>query len=79
MANWADLHLNPEMLKKNFLSKISREKSKHIDFSNLESQNITYKLLKNWIKVDSMGPIMLEWENQFIYFNWVPVRKVVGI
>ena len=56
----ADFALNPEMLKHKFpFSKLANKKVNTLIFPNLESANITYKLLKELYKVDSIGPIML--------------------
>ena len=56
----ADFALNPEMLKAKFpFSKLAGKKVNTLIFPNLESANITYKLLKELYKVDSIGPIML--------------------
>jgi malate dehydrogenase (oxaloacetate-decarboxylating)(NADP+) len=56
----ADFALNPEILKAKFpFSKLAGEKVNTLIFPNLESANITYKLLKELNKVDSIGPIML--------------------
>jgi malate dehydrogenase (oxaloacetate-decarboxylating)(NADP+) len=56
----ADFALNPEMLKEKFpFSKLAGEKVNTLIFPNLESANITYKLLKELNKVGSIGPIML--------------------
>lgn len=56
----ADFALNPEMLKAKFpFSKLAGKKVNILIFPNLESANITYKLLKELNKVDSIGPIML--------------------
>jgi len=56
----ADFALNPEMLKAKFpFSKLAGKKVNTLIFPNLESANITYKLLKELYKVDSVGPIML--------------------
>jgi malate dehydrogenase (oxaloacetate-decarboxylating)(NADP+) len=56
----ADFALNPEMLKAKFpFSKLAGKKVNTLIFPNLESANITYKLLKELNKVDSIGPIML--------------------
>jgi malate dehydrogenase (oxaloacetate-decarboxylating)(NADP+) len=56
----ADFALNPEMLKAKFpFSKLAGKKVNTLIFPNLESANITYKLLKELDKVDSVGPIML--------------------
>ena len=56
----ADFALNPEMLEKKFpFSKLAEKKVNTLIFPNLESANITYKLMKELHKVDSIGPIML--------------------
>ena len=56
----ADFALNPEMLKAKFpFSKLAGKKVNTLIFPNLESSNITYKLLKELYKVDSIGPIMM--------------------
>ncbi len=56
----ADFALNPEMLKEKFpFSKLAGKKVNTLIFPNLESANITYKLLKELYKVDSIGPIMM--------------------
>ncbi|MFV8373716.1 NADP-dependent malic enzyme [Flavobacterium sp. LB1P71] len=56
----ADFALNAEMLKAKFpFSKLAGKKVNTLIFPNLESANITYKLLKELNKVDSIGPIML--------------------
>jgi malate dehydrogenase (oxaloacetate-decarboxylating)(NADP+) len=56
----ADFALNPEMLKAKFpFSRLAGKKVNTLIFPNLESANITYKLLKELDKVDSIGPIML--------------------
>lgn len=55
-----DFALNPDMLKAKFpFSKLAGRKVNTMIFPNLESANITYKLLKELYKVDSVGPIML--------------------
>ncbi|WP_108246294.1 NADP-dependent malic enzyme [Muricauda brasiliensis] len=55
-----DFALDPEMSDKNFpFSKISGQKVNTFVFPNLESANITYKLLKGLNKADSIGPIMV--------------------
>lgn len=55
-----DFALNPEMLKSKFpFSKLAGQKVNTLVFPNLESANITYKMLKELYKVDSIGPIML--------------------
>lgn len=56
----ADFALNPEMLKDKFpFSKLSGKKVNTLIFPNLESANITYKLMKELDKVVSIGPIMM--------------------
>ena len=56
----ADFALNPEMLKAKFpFSKLAGKDVNVLIFPNLEAANITYKLLKELNKVDSIGPIML--------------------
>ena len=56
----ADFALNSDMLKTKFpFSKLAGKKVNTLIFPNLESANITYKLLKELYKVDSIGPIML--------------------
>jgi malate dehydrogenase (oxaloacetate-decarboxylating)(NADP+) len=56
----ADFALNPEMLKAKFpFSKLAGKKVNTLIFPNLESANITYKLLKELNKSDSIGPIMM--------------------
>lgn len=56
----ADFALNPEMLAEKFpFSKLSGKKVNVMVFPNLESANITYKLLKELNKTVSIGPIMM--------------------
>lgn len=56
----ADFALNSDMLKNKFpFSKLAGKKVNTLVFPNLESANITYKLLKELYKVDSIGPIMM--------------------
>jgi malate dehydrogenase (oxaloacetate-decarboxylating)(NADP+) len=56
----ADFALNAELLKEKFpFSKLAGKKVNTLIFPNLESANITYKLLKELNKVDSIGPIIL--------------------
>lgn len=56
----ADFALNPDMLRDKFpFSKLAGKKVNTLIFPNLESANITYKLLKELDKVVSIGPIML--------------------
>ncbi len=55
-----DFALNSEMLKSNFpFSKLANKKVNALIFPNLESANITYKLLKELNKAESIGPIMM--------------------
>jgi malate dehydrogenase (oxaloacetate-decarboxylating)(NADP+) len=56
----ADFALNQDMLKKKFpFSKLADKKVNTLIFPDLASANITYKLLKELDKADSVGPIML--------------------
>lgn len=56
----SDFALNPEMLKEKFpFSKLAGKKVNTLIFPNLDSANITYKLLKEINKVESIGPIMM--------------------
>ncbi|NDP26889.1 MAG: NADP-dependent malic enzyme [Flavobacterium sp.] len=56
----ADFALNQELLAAKFpFSKLAGKKVNTLIFPNLEAANITYKLLKELNKVDSIGPIML--------------------
>ncbi|WP_281323229.1 NADP-dependent malic enzyme [Flavobacterium aestivum] len=56
----ADFALNPEMLTAKFpFSKLAGKKVNTLVFPNLESANITYKLLKELNGVGSIGPIMM--------------------
>ena len=56
----ADFALNQEMLEKDFpFSKLIGKKVNVLIFPNLESANITYKLLKQVNKAESIGPIIL--------------------
>ena len=56
----ADFALNQDMLEKKFpFSKLAGQKVNTLIFPNLESANITYKLLKELNNVESIGPIML--------------------
>ncbi|MGY0393507.1 NADP-dependent malic enzyme [Bizionia sp. KMM 8389] len=56
----ADFALNSEMLQDSFpFSKLAGKKVNTLIFPNLESGNITYKLLKELNKADSIGPIMM--------------------
>ncbi|MFT5628099.1 MAG: malate dehydrogenase (oxaloacetate-decarboxylating)(NADP+) [Glaciecola sp.] len=55
-----DFALNKELLEATFpFSKLAGKKVNTLIFPNLESANITYKLLKELNKADSIGPIMM--------------------
>ena len=55
-----DFALNSDMLKENFpFSRLANKKVNTLIFPNLESANITYKLLKELNKAESIGPIIL--------------------
>ncbi|MCF6279917.1 MAG: NADP-dependent malic enzyme [Flavobacteriaceae bacterium] len=55
-----DFALNPEMLKKEFpFSKLVDKKVNVLIFPNLESANISYKMMKELYGAESIGPIML--------------------
>ena len=56
----ADFALNPELLAKEFpFSKLNGKKVNVLIFPNLESANITYKLLKEVQGAESIGPVIL--------------------
>lgn len=56
----ADFALNREMLQDTFpFSKLAGKKVNTLIFPNLESANITYKLMKELNNSDSIGPIMM--------------------
>jgi len=56
----ADFALNPEMLKSKFpFSKLAGRKVNTLVFSNIDSANITYKMIKELDKAENIGPIML--------------------
>ncbi|MGK0326998.1 NADP-dependent malic enzyme [Polaribacter sp.] len=56
----ADFALNPKMLAKEFpFSKLNGKKVNVLIFPNLESANITYKLLKELQGAESIGPVIL--------------------
>ncbi len=56
----ADFALNSEMLAKEFpFSKLNGKKVNVLIFPNLESANITYKLLKQVDEAESIGPVIL--------------------
>jgi malate dehydrogenase (oxaloacetate-decarboxylating)(NADP+) len=55
-----DFALNSEVLKERFpFSKLAGKKVNTLVFPNLDAANITYKLLKELNKADSIGPIMM--------------------
>ena len=55
-----DFALNKDLHQSKFpFSKLAGKKVNTLIFPNLESANITYKLLKELNKADSIGPIML--------------------
>jgi malate dehydrogenase (oxaloacetate-decarboxylating)(NADP+) len=55
-----DFALNKELLQSQFpFSKLAGKKVNTLIFPNLESANITYKLLKELNRADSIGPIMV--------------------
>ncbi|MEO1031881.1 MAG: NADP-dependent malic enzyme [Bacteroidota bacterium] len=55
-----DFALNPKMLQDIFpFSKLAGKKVNTLIFPNLDSSNITYKLLKELNKAESIGPIMM--------------------
>lgn len=55
-----DFALNQDMLQENFpFSKLSGKKVNTLVFPNLDSANITYKLLKELNGAESIGPIMM--------------------
>jgi malate dehydrogenase (oxaloacetate-decarboxylating)(NADP+) len=56
----SDFALNKEMLAEKFpFSKLAGKEVNTLVFPNLDSANITYKLMKELNKADSIGPIML--------------------
>jgi len=56
----ADFALNPEMGSQTFpFSKLDNRKVNTLIFPNLDSANITYKLMKELHGVKSIGPVML--------------------
>ena len=55
-----DFALNQEMLQENFpFSKLVGKRVNTLIFPNLDAANITYKLLKELNKAESIGPIMM--------------------
>ncbi|MEH6657738.1 NADP-dependent malic enzyme [Leeuwenhoekiella marinoflava] len=56
----ADFALNSELLKSKFpFSKLAGKKVNTLVFSNIDSANITYKMIKELNKADNIGPIMM--------------------
>ena len=56
----ADFALNPDLLAKEYpFSKLNGKRVNVLIFPNLESANITYKLMKQVDEVESIGPILL--------------------
>jgi len=56
----ADFALNPELLEKEYpFSKLNGKKVNTLIFPNLESANITYKLMKELDDTESIGPIIM--------------------
>lgn len=56
----ADFALNKEMFESKFpFSKLAGRKVNTLVFSNIDSANITYKMIKELEKADNIGPIML--------------------
>jgi len=56
----ADFALNKEMLQSKFpFSKLAGKKVNTLVFSNIDSANITYKMIKELDKAENIGPIML--------------------
>jgi malate dehydrogenase (oxaloacetate-decarboxylating)(NADP+) len=65
-----DFALNAELLKQKFpFSKLAGKKVNTLIFPNLDAANITYKLLKELYKVDSIGPIMMGMEKAVHIFQ----------
>jgi malate dehydrogenase (oxaloacetate-decarboxylating)(NADP+) len=65
-----DFALNPEMLKSKFpFSKLVNKKVNTLIFPNLDAANITYKLLKELNKSESIGPIILGLEKPVHVFQ----------
>jgi len=55
-----DFALNSEMLSENFpFSKLAGKKVNTLVFSNLDAANISYKMLKELNKAESIGPILM--------------------
>src|SRR5699024_3153532 len=77
----ADFALNPEMLQEKFpFSKLAGKKVNTLVFPNLEAANITYKLLKELYKVNSIGPIMMGMGKQIHIFQLgASVEEIVNM
>jgi malate dehydrogenase (oxaloacetate-decarboxylating)(NADP+) len=55
-----DFALNSKMLSENFpFSKLAGKKVNTLVFPNLDSANISYKMLKELNKAESIGPILM--------------------
>ena len=55
-----DFALNPKMLQENFpFSKLAGKKVNTLIFPNLDTANISYKMLKELNKAESIGPILM--------------------
>jgi malate dehydrogenase (oxaloacetate-decarboxylating)(NADP+) len=66
----SDFALNPDMLKSKFpFSKLVNKKVNTLIFPNLDAANITYKLLKELNKSESIGPIILGLEKPVHVFQ----------
>ncbi len=56
----ADFVFNSDLLKEKFpFSKLNGKKTNVLIFPNLDSANITYKMMKELYKAESIGPVML--------------------
>lgn len=77
----ADFALNPDMLKDKFpFSKLAGKKINTLIFPNLESANITYKVLKELNKSVSIGPIMLGMDKPVHIFQFgASVEEMVNM
>ncbi len=66
----SDFALNPDMLKSKFpFSKLVNKKVNTLIFPNLDAANITYKLLKELNKSESIGPIIIGLEKPVHVFQ----------
>jgi len=77
----ADFALNPEMHKDKFsFSKLAGKKVNTLIFPNLESANITYKIIKELDRVVSIGPIMLGMDKPVHIFQFgASVEEMVNM